>query len=400
MVLALLATAGPVVRTPGIRIALGERSTLARADGTFDHERTILHNIKTHKRALRRSFRALVANLYDAPRSRYHRNLRSSLISTASGKAEEIKGFRTISPSSQRRDVGVESLIDENDNEWLGEISIGTPGQLFLIDFDTGSSDLWVPGSSCTSSTCDNKSKYDASRSSTSSQKSGTFEIHYGDGSTVSGPVYTDTVAVAGLTATNQYFSPVTTLSSSFEDDPTEGILGLAYPSLSNPGENPVFNTLVEQEGSELFLGGTDLLRYTGSIEHHDVDTSTEFWQATNAQCVVDSTTASSGFAPIIDPGTTIMYGPSSAVQSVYAAIPDSAAFDSDGGLYSYPCNSPPTVGFNWGSKTRSITSEFSFNLGETAEGSGQCVGVLATGSESLGLGDNTWGPGCSATAL
>lgn len=87
-----------------------------------------------------------------------------------------------------------ESLTDEEDDlEWAGTISIGTPGQKFLIDFDTGSSDLWVPSSSCTSSTCRSKSRYTASSSSTAAKKSGSFSIEYGDGSTVSGPVYTDT---------------------------------------------------------------------------------------------------------------------------------------------------------------------------------------------------------------
>lgn len=41
-------------------------------------------------------------------------------------------------------------------------------------------------------------------------------------------------VDVAGITVKNQYFSPVTTLSSTFDEDPIDGILGLAYPSISN----------------------------------------------------------------------------------------------------------------------------------------------------------------------
>ena len=43
-----------------------------------------------------------------------------------------------------------------------------------------------------------------------------------------------DPVDVAGIKVKDQYFSPVETLSSSFDEDPIDGILGLAYPSLSN----------------------------------------------------------------------------------------------------------------------------------------------------------------------
>ena len=44
-------------------------------------------------------------------------------------------------------------------------------------------------------------------------------------------------MSVAGVKVTKQYMSAVTTLSSSFSDDPIDGILGLAYPAISNLGE-------------------------------------------------------------------------------------------------------------------------------------------------------------------
>lgn len=49
--LALLASASPIVEDTGIRIPLEKRGTLTREDGTFNHEKALLHNIKTHKYA-------------------------------------------------------------------------------------------------------------------------------------------------------------------------------------------------------------------------------------------------------------------------------------------------------------------------------------------------------------
>lgn len=134
--------------------------------------------------------------------------------------------------------------------------------------------------------------------------------------------------------------------------------------------QNPFFNSAMAKNtvssgsfgfklassGSELFLGGTDTSKYSGSIEFHDIDTSTGFWQATGAKAIAGSKTAVSNFETIIDSGTTIMYGPPSAVKTFYAAIPGSEVYDSSEGYYSYPCDSLPTVGFSWGGKTWDIS--------------------------------------------
>lgn len=102
----------------------------------------------------------------------------------------EIKPLATVPASFQKR--GAVTLKDQNEDiEWTGTVEIGSPAQSFVIDFDTGSSDLWVPSSSCKG--CSGKTLYNPSKSKKSSKKTGTFTISYGDGSTASGTPYTDT---------------------------------------------------------------------------------------------------------------------------------------------------------------------------------------------------------------
>ncbi|KAF7375757.1 Acid protease [Mycena sanguinolenta] len=363
------------------QIPLPKRASLTLPNGVFNKDRVIAERAKTINK---------------------HRN---NLLNLQKNKGVQLS---IREPAVVPADVaerllkrGSEKLTDQDDDEeWTGSVSVGTPAQKFVIDFDTGSSDLWIPSSSCSSSTCSGKSKYKASSSSTSSKKSGTFSIEYGDQSTVSGPIYTDTVAVAGTTVKNQYFSPVTTLSSEFEDDPAGTILGLAFASISNLNENPFFinaanagdfeanqfSFYLASSGSELYIGGTDEDKYTGDIEFVSVDSSNGFWQATGGKAKVGSTTVLTGIETIIDSGTTLAYGSSSAIKKIFAKVSGSKLYDSENGLYSFPCSSVPEISFNYGGQDWTISAD-NFNLGQTESGSSQCVAAL--GETDLGFGDD-----------
>ncbi|KAH9839410.1 acid protease [Rhodofomes roseus] len=381
---AILSSATPVDREQGTLIPFAKRSGLTTEDGVFDHEKAIQSTIYTHNK-----HRHNMINL--------QKNDPDNMSEGAS-----IRPLRTYDSAATHKRRQAESTIDEkNDLEWAGLISVGTPGTNFLIDFDTGSADLWIPCSNCTDAACDTKHKYLAAASSTSQAKTGTFSIQYGDQSSVSGPIFTDTVTVAGITSNNQYFSAVSTLSDKFESDPIDGILGMGYQTLASLGQPPfvnqaktqgsiknaVFGMKLSKVGSELYLGGTDTSQYSGQIEYHPV-TGSGFWQIPNATALVDGKTANSGFQTIIDSGTTIMYGPTDAVASFYKSVPGASIFDEQNGYYQFPCDSVPTVAFSWGGNAWTISPD-NFNLGHADPTSSSCIGALA--GQDLGLGSDVW---------
>ncbi|KAI0048765.1 acid protease [Auriscalpium vulgare] len=298
-----------------------------------------------------------------------------------------------LSAGLQTRAAGYDNLTIADQQLWYGAISVGTPKKQFTVEFDTGSSDLFLPGVQCTLN-CQGHNLYNASASLTSRDRHATFTLAYGDGSTVSGEKYSDDVTVAGLTATGQVLGAATTYADGFANDqfPPDGLMGMGFPSISHYNATPFFQTLTEQgevvfsvfsfklapSGSELFLGGANSAFYRGSFTYVPV-TIEGYWQtrfdniSVNGHPIVFESRRDC----IIDTGTTLIVGHRAEVALVYAQIPDASPMPPpQEGSYMYPCSFKKPITMTFGGKFFTISPE-TFNQGQIEEGSSMCVGGL-----------------------
>jgi len=237
--------------------------------------------------------------------------------------------------------IGSIVINDYQNAQYYGQIELGTPGQSFNVIFDTGSSNLWVASSQCDSS-CGLHSRYRSALSLTYIADGTPFNITYGSGP-VGGFDSIDNLATGGLKVTKQTFTEVTDasgLGAAFLIGKFDGILGLAWPSLSVNGITPVMQNLISQkaiangefafflgnadsEDGELTIGGYDETRFTGSLNYVPLKSQT-YWQINIEAFKIGSTnfvTTPGGESAIIDSGTSLLTGPSTAVAQIAKSL-------------------------------------------------------------------------------
>ncbi|KAK0132417.1 Cathepsin D [Merluccius polli] len=297
--------------------------------------------------------------------------------------------------SSQNPQLPVERLTNFMDAQYYGIISIGTPPQDFSVLFDTGSSNLWVPSIHCSflDVACWVHRRYNSKKSSSYSQNGTKFSIQYGRGS-LSGFISGDTVSVAGLPVPQQQFGEaVKQPGIVFAVARFDGVLGMAYPTISVANVTPVFDTAMAAKllpqnvfsfyisrdpsaavGGELMLGGNDPQYYSGELHYVNV-TRKAYWQIKMDTVEVGKqlTLCKSGCQAIVDTGTSLMVGPVAEIRALHKAI---GALPLVMGEYLIDCKKIPTlpvISFNLGGKVFNLTGE-DYILKESQMGTSICL--------------------------
>lgn len=318
---------------------------------------------------------------------------RDALVALLEGKSDEVDLAKTA-PASVLRGMRFEAQVDEahhvgatsgktesvvikdfSNAQYYGTVKIGTPGTDFLVIFDTGSSNLWVPQVHCHN--CGywfingGKTKYDSSKSSTFVRDGSDFHIQYGSGD-VQGIFSVDTVTLANdITITNQKFAEVQNaggLGIGYMLGKFDGILGLGFEGLSLGDATTVFKNAIDQgqasqpvfafylgdnKDGELTFGGYDDDKFTGDI--HWINLSIPgYWQIDIDSVSIGEYTSAST-SGIVDSGTSLITGPSRIVHTIASKI---GATPNVMGEYTIDCetvSSLPELEFNIGGKSYAV---------------------------------------------
>lgn len=304
----------------------------------------------------------------------YFKDFEVTLNSMTSEGPELVNQASSLDPPSTANTAEI-VLYNQFNAQYYGEIKIGTPGQSMLVVFDTGSANLWVPGSETLQvSGFTDHTGFVAQKSSSWRNNGSEFFIRYGSGP-VSGTYCSDNIAIGSLKLENYTFAIVDDLSglgSLYKNSNFDGILGLSFPMLSGDGMPTVLEALTashelkeqvfgfylgdDSEG-QLVIGGVDSSHYTGDFHFVPVQ-GDGYWEVTLDSVNVGVNKVlqiSQTKRAIVDSGTSLLSGPRAEVEAIASMLGAKATR----GLYVVDCDGDvePVMSFTFGGKDYVINS-------------------------------------------
>ncbi|KAK5164574.1 uncharacterized protein LTR77_009780 [Saxophila tyrrhenica] len=288
------------------------------------------------------------------------------------------------------------------DQAYLSPVTIGNSE--LMLDFDTGSADLWAFSNETPASQSQGHERYD---SATGTELDGySWSITYGDQSGAGGNVYTDKVVVGGVTATRQAVEAATSVSASFSQNiDSDGLLGLAFSSINTVQprqQTTFFDTVRPTLAKALFtcdlrqgdagsytFGYIDSSKYQGTVTYVPVDDSQGFWQFTAGGYSVGGDNATSGSVgtAIADTGTSLLYLPAAVTKAYYEQA--GGRYDNQQGGYTLPCNGgAPDFSVAIGGKTFTVPGSY-IAYAPLTTGSSTCFGGI---QPDTGIGFSIFG--------
>ncbi|KAH6656130.1 secreted aspartic proteinase precursor [Truncatella angustata] len=311
----------------------------------------------------------------------------------ASRKVKRVSGSATTTPEDQ-------------DEAWLTPVQIGTPAQTLNLDFDSGSSDLWVFSTSTPASESRGHTTYAPGKSSTAKLKSGySWTISYGDGSSSSGTVYNDKVTVGGVTFASQAVEAATKVSTEFSEETNlDGLLGLAFSSINSvrpSAQKTFFDNIKSSLDQPLWtvdlrhsapgtynFGKIDNSLYTGEIAYATVNSREGFWTFTATSYSVGSGASGGSITGIADTGTTLALLPAAVAKAYYAKVTGATYNNAQGG-YVFSCSATlPDFTFTVGGADITIPGDY-INYAPLTTGSKTCFGGI---QGNTGIGEVIFG--------
>ncbi|TID16380.1 aspartic endopeptidase [Venturia nashicola] len=371
-----------------------------------------------HKKALG------LTDLYSLRKSHHLRHETPAAVSSEDTQSQADKSSESSSGRATTDD-------QQNDSMYLTPVLIGD--QPMILDFDTGSSDLWVWSVYLDTVTkklgeASNKHIYDPSKSSppASPMAGSTWKISYGDGSFASGTVVTDTLTVGGIKVNRQAIECAQHLSPSFVRSAGDGLLGLAMGNINTVKpqrvQTPVENMITQQDitnklftaylgswrdaeeddkGQSFYTFGyvdEEVLKHSNATEPYYtplVNPEQGFWKFASPSYTINGESfACSGNTAIADTGTTLALVADTVCDAIYKRIPK-AYYDSSNQGYVFPTDTKeedlPLVGFAVGSEGKVFTcGKEDLLFAETAPG-WTYGGIQSRGDLPFDILGDTW---------